>query len=127
MPAKAWILIVVSSLIIVAGAVLLILIPSPVAAPTQPSTTDTIQAHFACSGQKSIDAKFVNASSTSREGNSVHITLSDGRAMTLPQAISASGARYAKADQSIVFWNKGNTAFVTENGSTTFDNCVSQS
>ncbi len=36
--------------------------------------------------------------------------------MTLPQAISASGARYATADESIVFWNKGDSVFITQNG-----------
>jgi hypothetical protein len=40
--------------------------------------------------------------------------------------MSASGARYASADESVVFWNKGNTAFITEGGNPenmTFANC----
>jgi membrane-bound inhibitor of C-type lysozyme len=46
--------------------------------------------------------------------------------MTLPQVISADGARYAKTDndESFVFWTRGNGAFITENGTTTYDNCV---
>ena len=42
------------------------------------------------------------------------------------QVISGSGARYANADESFVFWNKGNTAFVTEglDEKMTFENCV---
>ena len=28
--------------------------------------------------------------------------------------MSGSGARYANKDESFVFWNKGNTAFITE-------------
>jgi len=40
------------------------------------------------------------------------------------QAISASGARYANTDESIVFWNKGDTAFIQEGDVTTYENCV---
>ena len=56
----------------------------------------------------------------------VSLTLSNGRRITLPHALSADGARYANADESFVFWNKGNTAFVTENGTTTYDGCVTK-
>lgn len=66
----------------------------------------TATATFVCADDKSIVAKFYP--------DEVALTLSDGRELTLPQAMSGSGARYAKADESIVFWNKGNTAFVTE-------------
>ena len=50
----------------------------------------------------------------------------DEMRISLPRAISASGARYAKADESIVFWNKGDTAFVTEGtpAEETYSNCV---
>ena len=34
-------------------------------------------------------------------------SLSDGRKLTLPQAMSASGARYVRQSESVVFWNKG--------------------
>lgn len=44
----------------------------------------------------------------------IHIVFSDGREITLPQAISASGARYTDGDT--VFWNKGNEAFVEWDG-----------
>ncbi|HUD03973.1 MAG TPA: MliC family protein, partial [Candidatus Paceibacterota bacterium] len=57
-------------------------------------------------------------------GDKVTISLSDGRTMNLPQTISADGGRYANTDDSFVFWNKGNTAFITENGTTTFSNCI---
>jgi putative hemolysin len=78
----------------------------------------TIQATFRCAGGKSIDANFINLPSSS-----VKLVLSDGRALDLPQTISGSGARYANANESIVFWNKGNTAFIEEGGKTTFANC----
>lgn len=41
--------------------------------------------------------------------------------MTLPQAMSASGARYANADETIVFWNKGDSVFITQNGTIVFN------
>ena len=79
----------------------------------------TIEAKFACAGGKSIDATFVNGPSSS-----VRLALSDGRKLTLPQAMSGSGARYASAGDGVVFWNKGNTAFIEENGKTTYDGCA---
>ena len=50
--------------------------------------------------------------------------LSDGRKLTLPQALSGSGARYANADDSFVFWNKGYTAFIDERGKPTYSGCT---
>ena len=78
-----------------------------------------IRAHVACAEGKSIDAIFVDATASS-----VRLTLSDGRKLSLPQARSGSGARYANGDESFVFWNKGNTAFVEEGGKTTYADCV---
>jgi membrane-bound inhibitor of C-type lysozyme len=77
------------------------------------------KAIFTCDDSKTITATFYPT-----DDKYVDLILSDGRNMSIPHAISASGARYAKADESFVFWNKGNTAFVTENGTTTFSNCV---
>lgn len=73
---------------------------------------------FQCESNKSIHAVFYK--------NSVHISLSEGIETFLPQTISASGARYANYDESLVFWNKGKTAFVTQGNinSPTYSNCV---
>jgi len=59
-------------------------------------------------------------------GGSVGLELGDGRSTTLPQTISADGGRYANANESLVFWSKGNTAFITENNpnNMTYKNCV---
>jgi membrane-bound inhibitor of C-type lysozyme len=77
-------------------------------------------ASFSCEQGKTIGATFYQTK--------VDLVLSDGRKLMLPQAMSASGARYANADESFVFWNKGNTAFITEGaGATapqTYANCV---
>ena len=74
---------------------------------------------FTCDDGKSIVADFYVG-----DDKFVDLALSDARAMSVPRAISASGARYANADESFVFWNKGDTAFVTENGTTTYAGCV---
>ncbi|MES2006686.1 MAG: MliC family protein [Patescibacteria group bacterium] len=85
-----------------------------------PSEVPVNIATFSCEQGKTIGAVFYSAK--------VELTLSDGRKLSLPQAISASGARYANADQSFVFWNKGNTAFIGEGKvepqQETYTNCV---
>ncbi|MBM3544814.1 MAG: lysozyme inhibitor [Alphaproteobacteria bacterium] len=80
--------------------------------------TAVATAVFKCDGGKSIDATFY--------GDSVDLKLSDGRSMKVPQAMSASGARYANKDETFVFWNKGDTAFVTEgkDAKETYTGCV---
>lgn len=93
---------------------------APAAPQSQAQPINTVT--FACAGDKSITAAFYNGSSTQAApdqppvpGGHVNLTISDGRTMTLPQTISADGARYANADESFVFWNKGNGVAVTEN------------
>jgi membrane-bound inhibitor of C-type lysozyme len=78
-----------------------------------------ISAVFNCAEGKTIAATFYNGADAR-----VELKLGDRRELSLPQAISASGARYASADEAIVFWNKGDTAFITEAGQTTFTDCV---
>jgi len=77
-------------------------------------------ATFNCKDGKSIAATFY--------ADKVELKLSDGRSLCLPQAMSASGARYANKDESFVFWNKGNTAFITEGaaGGETYSDCVTK-
>jgi membrane-bound inhibitor of C-type lysozyme len=80
--------------------------------------TPIASATFKCKDGNSIDATFY--------ADKVNLKLSDGRTMDLPQVISGSGARYANKDESFVFWNKGDTAFVTEgkDENMTFKDCV---
>ncbi len=75
-------------------------------------------AAFKCAKGKSIDATFY--------ADKVDLKLSDGRTMKLPQVMSGSGARYANENESFVFWNKGDTAFVTEGADEkmTYSDCV---
>jgi membrane-bound inhibitor of C-type lysozyme len=62
---------------------------------------------FQCDAGKSIHAIFY------KQG--VHVALSGAEDMFLLQTISASGARYATEDESLVFWNKGDEALVMRN------------
>jgi membrane-bound inhibitor of C-type lysozyme len=73
-------------------------------------------ANFNCSENKTIQALFFK--------DRVELSLSDGRNMLISQAVSASGARYANTDESFVFWNKGDTAFINEGDKTTFKDCL---
>lgn len=77
---------------------------------------------FTCENNKSIIATFYPTNDTH-----VNLTLSDGRKISLQYAVSASGARYTDAKETMVFWNKGNTAFITEGISTTYIGCITQS
>lgn len=74
---------------------------------------------YACDANKNVRAIY-------RRG-SVELLTSDGRHLVVPQSVSGSGARYANDDESLVFWNKGTTAFMTEgtgdDATTTFANC----
>ncbi len=87
---------------------------------------------YMCDGGKAIDAAYYTGSSTPAvspgmpptPGGSVALSLSDGRTMTLPQTISGSGIRYANAGESIVFWSKGNGAFMLENNQQTYGGCI---
>ena len=82
---------------------------------------EKIHARFTCKGGKTVDATFINAAQSS-----VDLVLSDGRKISLPQAMSASGARYANSGETFVFWNKGNTAFIEESGKPTYQGCTTR-
>ncbi|MEG6508629.1 MliC family protein [Methyloligella sp. 2.7D] len=101
-------------------AALLASVALPGSASAEDAAKPISEAVFKCDADKAIDATFYP--------DSVALTLSDGRSMTLPQVISGSGARYANKDESFVFWNKGDTAFVTEgpDETMTFENCIAE-
>lgn len=97
----------------VGGLFALVGVPA-LAQDSEPASTAT----FRCADDKSIVAEFYP--------DDVDLTFNDGRKISLPQAMSGSGARYADADDKVVFWNKGNTAFVTEGSddNVTYKDCV---
>lgn len=61
---------------------------------------------YECSQGRAIHALFYE--------DKVTLMLSDGRTFNLPHVISGSGARYASEDESVVFWEKGPSATLTE-------------
>lgn len=101
--------------------------------------TESGRAAYACDAGKTITAVYysgptaavTNATEPPSPNGSVALVLSDGRNLTLPQTISGSGIRYANAGESLVFWSKGNTAFITEGAGAdapqTYANCVAVS
>ncbi len=80
----------------------------------QVSETPISTLSYTCDAGKSLTATYYVGEST--ESGSVHLTLSDGRILTLPQVVSADGARYANPDESFVFWSKGSGATIVEDG-----------
>jgi membrane-bound inhibitor of C-type lysozyme len=69
------------------------------------------QAQYTCSGGGKLIADFSTPDANKGE---VKITFGTGRELTLPQALSADGGRYADAD--IEFWIKGRSATLTMKG-----------
>jgi membrane-bound inhibitor of C-type lysozyme len=130
-----WVILAIIVIVVLAIAVVYFATSAP-SQPSQTATTQNVQAMYTCDDGKTIDATYMNATTSTTTGNSVMVVLSDGRQMTLPQTISADGARYSNGNPQIpdgqpgaetfVFWSKGNGAFVTEDGTTTYSNCVTQ-
>jgi hypothetical protein len=95
------------------------------------SLEEILKVSLKCDNNKTINAVFnigmptpVKPGEQPIPNGSVELALSDGRKITLPQTISASGIRYANQNESLIFWNKGDTAFVQENGTETYKNCA---
>ncbi|MFZ2804167.1 MAG: MliC family protein [Patescibacteria group bacterium] len=102
-------------------------IPSePVTTSTQaetafPTSTSPViaNANYSCDGSKTISAVY--------SSGTVQLTLSDGRQLTMPQTVSGSGIRYEQGQgtpQDIIFWSEGPNAFLSENGTNTYEDCV---
>lgn len=81
-----------------------------------------VNVSYKCDGDKEISAVYVNGAT-----NSVQLNLPNNKTYNLMQTLSADGGRYANWDNSFVFWSKGDTAFVEQDGNTTYENCVQTS
>lgn len=73
---------------------------------------------YRCAAGKTILARYWLG-----EPGRVVIKLGDGRKMTLPQVIAASGIKYSKNEDVFVFWSKGDSAFILENDQITYRDC----
>lgn len=102
----------------------------PLKAPSPDAPMSTVR--YQCQQNKSMVADFYDGKSSAGPdgrpipGGRVVVQLSDGRKLNLPQTLSGSGIRYADSSGSIVFWSKGDTAFVEEgaNQTVTYRDCV---
>ncbi len=105
--------------------------PKPAVDKIFPANTIS-QVDYLCDGGKTINAKYyqgpkapqVQPGEMPTPTGSVELILSDGRQLTLLQTISASGIRYATSNETIIFWSKGNGAFITENDIQTYLGCI---
>ncbi len=78
----------------------------------QPETMTVVggkQVTYRCEGGVRIVARYFSLSDESL--HFVKVWMPSGKEYTLPQAVSASGARYTD-ERELVWWNKGDTAFV---------------
>jgi membrane-bound inhibitor of C-type lysozyme len=90
------------------------------------------KASYVCENGKMLSAAFYegvqNPTSTPgqppKPSGSVELVLNDGKKINLPQTISANGGRYADSDESFVFWSKGYGAFIIQQSTTTYANCL---
>ncbi|MGS3138118.1 MliC family protein [Aeromonas sanarellii] len=64
---------------------------------------------YLCEQNQKVQVRYFSLSDESL--NFVKLALPDGKDYTLPQAVSASGARYTD-DHQVVWWNKGKEGFV---------------
>lgn len=131
---KKYTLTIISILVVVLGA--WALWPKSDQSPQSASDTSTpiATAKYFCDGDKSITASYYQGPTapTPKPGEppvptgSVEVAFDGGAVQTLQQTLSASGVRYANADESLVFWNKGNEALVMRNNEMdlSYTNCV---
>ena len=88
---------------------------------------------YSCDQNKVLVAQYYDGTSSVAAngmplpGGHVVLTLNDGSMMNLAQTVSADGTRYANADESFIFWGKGNTAFVQQGDTQTYTGCIAQS
>ena len=75
------------------------------------SQADAKEFHYTCSGGAKLTAQF---SPPGAAKGHVDLKFASGRTITLPQAMSADGGRYANKD--IEFWIKGKSATLTRRG-----------
>ncbi|HEU5114571.1 MAG TPA: MliC family protein [Candidatus Paceibacterota bacterium] len=101
-----------------------------------PSRTFIAAATYFCDKGKIVSAEFYDTPTTTKPvpgepphpTESVDVSIGGAPTTTLAQTMSADGARFANADESLVFWNKGNTALIMRNNSMDlgYTNCATQ-
>lgn len=124
---------VASILILGAVAALIVLVLSmyPVAQQTgatqqQDALIEPVAAVvFQCAEGKEFLARIeVRPDASPENPGMAEVYFIDGSVTPVLQTIAASGVRYATANESLVFWMKGETAFIEQDGATTYQDCV---
>ena len=108
-------------LVVVIIILAVVALKKPATKTAAPTLINTVT--YMCDSQKQLTAAYYDGASTASTsantppvpGGSVIVTLPDGTTQNLKQTISADGGRYANADESFVFWNKGNGVMVLQN------------
>ncbi len=85
----------------------------------QNNTPNLIKASYA-NPSETVNATFDNTA------NTVNFTEKAVGTVTLPRALSGSGARYANRDESLVFWEHQGVLTITKNGKTVFQGRLSK-
>ena len=104
------------SSIVKAGLSMAVLLFSAAAGSCRFETKDSETVHYdgepvVCSAENGASFRVHFADDTE------HVLLIlNGERYPLERAVSASGARYANEDKSIVYWNKGKSAFIEVDG-----------
>ncbi len=81
---------------------------------------EVIEYTFACPDGKTFSTSYDFGS------NALTLKLEGDVTYVLPQAVSASGARYALVDESVVFWEHQGKATVEVGGTAVHQECVAQ-
>lgn len=88
---------------------------------------------YHCDNDREITVSYFNGpekpispGDTPQPTGSVNVSFDTNPSQTLNQTISASGVRYANSDESLIFWNKGNSALIMRNNTMdlTYSNCL---
>lgn len=134
LPMKTLTAIVILAIVVVLGWLLL---RHHAQAPVQQASNASVPsavAHYACDKGKFIDAAFFDGTTTPavqpgqppQPTGTAAVSIDGGATTTLRQTVSADGARYASADESFVFWSKGNQALIMRDNSMdlAYTNCT---
>jgi membrane-bound inhibitor of C-type lysozyme len=113
------ILVIIAAIAIVAYEVEKPAAPASTGASATSTSSLNNQVGYSCLNGKTINADYTD--------NNVALALSDGRTLSLPQVMSGSGIRYEQSSgpgHLTTFESEGNNAFLTEDGTITYNNCV---
>lgn len=105
----------------------------PIVVAPEPQAVVTAQVNYQCSDGHEIKAVYMEKGPVPEvvpgelpvSNAYVVLNLDGSPSITLPQAVSADGSRYANTDESLVFWSKGSGVTIFENNQEkSYKNCI---